>query len=129
MLSFKQFLYEAAAPPATPAPAAPDPAAPAQYPTSPTLPAPSETVPYNFPLYPNYGDTWVSPTGYTWRYSVVGWNIIESPNSPNPKPAPKPAKPKPPAEKPKPKPRPKPKPTVRSPVTGEPVNPDYRPQR
>ena len=142
-------LYEASAPPALPAPGAPawiQPLLPPVAPEAPAAPAapaqapPKPNLPLQFPTNPSPGDRWIDPSGYTWEFDKEGdgsWHIISSPRTPKPpKPAPKPdekpskpAKPKPPAEKPKPAPRPKAKPTVRSPVTGEPVNPNYRPQR
>lgn len=71
---------------------------------------------------PSGGQQYTTPEGYTYTYNSDNgkWELTGKP--PQIKPAPR---------KPdeKPAPRPKPKPTVRSPVTGEPVNPGYRPQR
>ena len=135
MISFKQFLYEVAAPPATPGYIAtptvnplpdsfivdPRPGQPGSHQQGPPAPiGPTDTSPN-----PGNGWTWTSPEGYTYTFdpNTGRWNMTGKP--PQIRPAARPTTQ--PAEKPAP--RQKAKPTVRSPVTGEPVNPNYRPQR
>jgi len=126
MLSFKQFINEGdgytATPTVNPLPDSfivdPRPGQPGSHQQGPPAPhSPTDTSPN-----PGNGWTWTSPEGYTYTFdpNTGRWNMTGKP--PQVKPAPR---------KPdeKPAPRPKVKPTVRSPVTGEPVNPNYRKQR
>lgn len=131
MISFKEFLYEEGGyvetPTTNPLPDSfrvdPRPGQPGSHQQGPPAPhSPTDTSPN-----PGNGWTWTSPEGYTYTFdpNTGRWNMTGKP--PQIKPAARPTTQ--PAEKPAPRPKPKPKPTVRSPVTGEPVNPNYRPQR
>jgi len=117
MISFKQFLYEAAAPPATPAPAAP--AAPA-VPAAPASPG-SNPNGVNPPPNPSPGDTYTTPSGTTFVFANGRWRLVST--AAPPKPDQKPSKPKPPVEKPKPATKPAPRP--RQPGQGETTDPGY----
>ena len=126
MLSFKQFINEGdgyiATPTVNPLPDSfkidPRPGQPGTHQEGP--PAPMRG---NDPFHrPSGGQQYTTPEGYTYTYNSDNgkWELTGRP--PQIKPAPR---------KPdeKPAPRPKAKPTVRSPVTGEPVNPNYQKQR
>ena len=128
-------MYEASAPPATPGYIAtptvnplpdsfrvdPRPGYPGSHQQGPKAPIRGDD-PFHLP---SGQTTYTTPEGYTYTWNPNAfptgrWELTGKP--PQIRPAPR---------KPdeKPKPRPKAKPTVRSPVTGEPVNPNYRPQR
>lgn len=126
MISFKQFINEEggyiATPTTNPMPDSFKHQTPAGYPGTQQHGPMSPFRPGN-PLGENHpmpGQTYTNSQGYTYTYTDGKWVMTGKPPQIRPT-APQTTTPG--------RPRVIVKPTVRNPITGEPVNPDYRPQR